>query len=255
MKKILSTLGIVLLFPTIFISIANAETIYHYGDGTSGTTPPTPAQAAVGGFAVVNPETGIVHGVITGSVAHFGNNDKTMNHEYAGCSVGCIIVQQSTADQHGNVSGIHGPSITYDQSRNMFQSVVLDDNRTKTILESASNSSTIETDIDVFVSERVYEFGLLDYQNNQVNFTEIAPRQNTNAKISATTKEYFCEESALLCSSNRSVSSNILIDESVSFSERSTAVQVETKIITEAKNKIREQLSLILTMLERWIID
>jgi hypothetical protein len=127
----------VALFSVFFIAPsfnANAsETIYHYGDGTSGTTPPTSVQAAVGGFAVVNPETGVVHGVIVGSVAHFGNNDKTMNHEYASCPVGCLIVQQSTADKDGNVSGIHGPSITYDQNRNVFQSVVLD-NRTRMIV-------------------------------------------------------------------------------------------------------------------------
>jgi hypothetical protein len=253
MKKTLS-LFLALGMSVLSISSVNAsETIYHYGDGTSGTTPPTSVQAAVGGFAVVNPETGVVHGVIVGSVAHFGNNDKTMNHEYASCPVGCLIVQQSTADKNGNVSGIHGPSITYDQNRNVFQSVVLD-NRTRTILESESNSSTVETNINV-VSDKVYEFGLLDYQNDQVNFTEIAPSQNTNAKISATTKQYFCEESTFLCSSDKSTSSNTLIDESVSFSERSTAIQVETKIITEGKNKIREQISLILTMLGKWIID
>ena len=253
MKKTLS-LFLALGMSVLSISSAHAsETIYHYGDGTSGTTPPTPVQAAVGGFAIVNPETGVVHWVITGSVAHFGNNDKTINHEYESCPAGCTIVQQSTADKDGNVSGISGPSITYDQNRNMFQSVV-NDNRTRTILESVSDSSIVETNI-VVVSERVYEFGLLDYQNNQVTFTEIAPPQNTNAKISATTREYFCEESILLCSSNKSTLSNTLIDESVSFSERSTAIQVETKIIAEQKNKIREQISLILTMLGRWIID
>ena len=101
---------------------ANAsETIYHYGDGTSGTTAPTPAQSAVGGFAVVNPETGVVHGVIVGSIQYFGGNDRTMSHEFMGCPAGCLIVQQSTSDQNGNVAGIHGPNVTYNDNRNVFQ--------------------------------------------------------------------------------------------------------------------------------------
>lgn len=257
MKKILNALIIAILIPTIFVSNANAqETIYHYPDGTSSTTPPTPTQAAVGGFAVVNPETGVVHGVITGNIEHF-NNNKTMGHEYMGCPAGCLIIQQSTSDQNGNVAGVAGPNVTYNQDRNVFQSVQTNTVQSQTITEFASNSLAIETDINIFHSVQVYEFGVQDFTNSngQFQMNEVAPPQNTSAQVSATTKEYACEESAILCSSSRSALSNTLINESVFFNERSTAVQVETKIIAEAKNKIREQISLILTMLERWILN
>jgi hypothetical protein len=85
--------------------------------------------------------------------------------------------------------------------------------------------------------------------------TEVAPAQNTSVQIAANTNEYSCEESALICSSKRSTTSTNLVDESVSFSERSTSSQVVDKVVSEAKNKIREQISLILSMLERWLIN
>jgi hypothetical protein len=238
MKKILSILGIALLLPVISISTANAEN-------------------PVGGFAIVNPETGVVHGVIVGSIEYFGGNDKTMSHEYMGCPAGCLIVQQSTSDQNGNVAGIHGPDVTYNQDRNVFQSVQTNTVQSETVTESASNTSATETEVLVSRSVRNYEFGVQDLTNNNGAFqmTEVAPSQNTNVEISTTTKEFVCEESNLLCSSTRSNFSNTLINESVFFNERSTAVQVETKIIAEAKNKIREQLSLILSMLEKWILN
>jgi hypothetical protein len=41
----------------------------------------------------------------------------------------------------------------------------------------------------------------------------------------------------------------------VSFSERKTNEQVLTQVVAEAKTKIREQISLILSMLGKWVID
>lgn len=234
---------IVLLASTVFISNANA----------SENVDPGP----VGGFAVVNPETGVVHGVIVGSIEYFGNNDKTMGHEYMGCPVGCLIIQQSTASQSGNVSGIGGPNVTYNSDRNVFQVSKPDVIQTETVIESTSNTSIIQTEISVSRSMRNYEFGVLDMTKNDGfgQIIEVAPSQNTSAEVSAITKELVCEESALLCSSTRSSGSNILVNESVFFDQRSSATQVETKVVVEVKNKIREQLSLILSMLERWILN
>ena len=39
MKKILSLIAILAVMPIFSATTAHAETIYHYGDGTSGTTP------------------------------------------------------------------------------------------------------------------------------------------------------------------------------------------------------------------------
>ena len=257
MKK---SLAIALLSVFLIAPSFNAhasETIYHYGDGTSGTTPPTPTQAAVGGFAIVNPETGVVHGVIVGSIDYFGGNNRTMGSEYMGCPAGCLIIQQSTSDQNGNVAGVHGPDVTYNQDRNVFQSVQTNTVQTQTVTESASNTSAVETDISVSRSTRVYEFGVQDLTNTNGAFqmTEIAPAQNTSAQITATTKEYACNDREMICSRTLSSSSKTIVEESVSFSERSTSVQVQEKVITEAKNKVREQISLILSMLERWLLD
>ena len=258
MKKLISLLSLLFLLPIFSISTANAgETIYHYGDGTSGTTPPTPAQAAVGGFAVVNPETGVVHGVIVGSIEYFGGNNRTMGHEYMGCPAGCLIVQQSTSDQNGNVAGVHGPDVTYNQDRNVFQSVQTNTVQSQTVTESASNSSAVETDISVSRSVRVYEFGVQDLTNTNGAFqmNEIAPPQNTRAQVSATTKEFICEESSVICSQRLSNTSTTISEEITYFGERKTSEQVLAQVVAEAKTKIREQISLILSMLERWIID
>ena len=247
-------LGAFLIVPS-FNAQAN-EIIYHYGDGTSGTTAPTPVQAAVGGFAVVNPETGVVHGVIVGSIEYFGGNDRTMGHEYMGCPAGCLIVQQSTSDQNGNVAGIHGPNVTYNDNRNVFQVAQSNTTQSQTVIESASNTSAIETEVSVSRSVRNYEFGVQDLTNTNGAFqmTEVAPAQNTSAQIAATTKEYACNDREMICSRTLSSSSKTIVEESVSFSERSTSTQVQEKVITEAKNKVREQISLILSMLEKWLI-
>jgi hypothetical protein len=243
MKKILSVLGIMLLLPVISISIANAE-------------------EAVGGFAVVNPETGVVHGVITGSIEYFGGNNRTMGSEYMGCPAGCLIVQQSTSDQNGNVSGVRTEdngkkTVTYIPNREVFQVVETDVVQSQTVTESASNASAIETEVRVFRSQRVYEFGVQDLTNTggQFQMTEVDSAQNTSAQISTTTKEFVCEEAGVICSKRLSNASTTLGEEIVSFSERKTSEQVQAQVVAEAKTKIREQISLIISMLERWIIN
>jgi hypothetical protein len=220
------------------------------------------ANANVGGYAVVNPETGVVHGVIVASSVDPFQNGGKMPVEYMGCPAGCIIVQQSTADQNGNVAGVrtqqnNNEIVTYNQERNVFQVQEFDVTQTHTITDSASNSSAIETDITVSRSVRVYEFGVQDFRNSnaQFQYNQVAPPQNTGAQISATTKEFACEESSVICSQRLSNSSSTLSEEVMSFNERKTSEQVLAQVVAEARTKIREQLSLILSMLEKWIID
>jgi len=64
-----------------------------------------------------------------------------------------------------------------------------------------------------------------------------------------------CEESSIICSKRISNNSTTLNEEVTSFSERKTSEQVLVQVVAEAKVKIREQISLILSMLERWIIE
>lgn len=219
-----------------------------------------PSQAnaeGLGGYAVVNPSTGVVHGVIVANSSDPFGNGGVMPHEYMGCPAGCIIVQQSTADQNGNVAGVHGPNVTYNQERNVFQMEQSNSSQSQTVIESASNSSSVETEINANRSSRVYEFGVQDLRNTngQFQFNEVSPMQKTTARISATTREYICETSAHLCSSMVSVSSQTIGEESVSFEARATSLEVQERVAFEAKAKIQENLSLVLTMLERWIID
>lgn len=85
-----------------------------------------PANAEeVGGFAVVHPD-GHVCGVIVGSIAYFGGNDRVMGHEYMGCPVGARIIFQTKASETGNVAGYHGTgsegqtTVTYDDASRSF---------------------------------------------------------------------------------------------------------------------------------------
>ena len=239
MNKKIFILSLLVLFSSISVN-ANAE--------------------EVGGYAVVNPETGTVHGVIVATSSDPFKNGGTMPHEYMGCPAGCILVHQSTADKDGNVSGKfthEGTSVKYNSSSGKFEVAESNTIQSQTVTESASNTSAIETKVSVSPSVRNYEFGLQDFRNStgQFQMTEVVPAQNTGTLIAATTNEYSCEESGLICSASRSTISTNLIYESVSFDERSTSSQVLDKVISESKNKIREQISLILLMLEAWVLD
>ena len=278
MKKILSILTIVLMVPVFFIASANAgETIYHYGDGTSGTTPPTPAQVAVGGFAIVNPATGVVHGVIVGSIDYFGDNNKTMGSEYMGCPVGCLIIKQSTSDQNGNVAGIHGPNVTYNQDRNVFQSVqtntvqtetitspvltetvtlpVLQTSVTETVTSSALNTYVVETSVSVN-RPKIYEFGVQDLTNTNGAFqlNELAPTQNTSVQISGYTEKFVCEDASETCSKDVSNTSSTLSEEVISFSERKTALEVSSIIAAQNLSLLQSRIERLLILLGLWVL-
>jgi hypothetical protein len=211
----------------------------------------------LGGYAIVDPSTGVVHGVIVANSSDPFGNGGVMPHEYMGCPAGCVIVQQSTADQNGNVAGVHGPNVIYNQERKVFQTEQSDSSQSQTVIESASNSLAVETEINVNRSSRVYEFSVQDFRNTngQFQYNEVSPSQNTSAQGSTTTKEFACEESTVICSRRSSNSSTISSQESLMFPERSTELEILEKVVIEAKVKIREHISLILSMLERWIID
>jgi hypothetical protein len=58
----------------------------------------------------------------------------------------------------------------------------------------------------------------------------------------------------MVCSRTLSNGSSVIVNESISFNQRSTSDQILQKVVSEARNKIRQQLDLILSMLEKWII-
>lgn len=70
--------------------------------------PPAEASEGVGGWAVVDPVTGNVHGVIVGTMETFTSRNGVIGHEYMGCHANCVLRFQTRATADGNVAGWHG---------------------------------------------------------------------------------------------------------------------------------------------------
>ncbi len=104
-------------------------------------TPPPEALEGVGGWAVVDPNTGNVHGVIvcTNDVCGpSGSWGGKMPIDYMGCS-GCDLRFQTRATADGNVAGWHGTQTEIDSDGNVSQT---NDGSVK--FNSSDNSFTIE---------------------------------------------------------------------------------------------------------------
>jgi hypothetical protein len=86
--------------------------------------PPPEAHEGVGGWAVVDPATGNVHGVIVGTIETFHSvQDRGgMGHEYMGCHANCVLRFQTRATADGNVAGWHGTQTHIDSQGNASQS-------------------------------------------------------------------------------------------------------------------------------------
>jgi hypothetical protein len=80
----------------------------------------TPAPV-IGGWAVIDPDTGNVHGVIVCDNAFCGEGgtlNGVMPYEFMGCKAGCILRHQTNATSDGNVAGWHGTTFHSDDSGN-----------------------------------------------------------------------------------------------------------------------------------------
>lgn len=86
--------------------------------------PPPEASEGVGGWAVVDPVTGNVHGVIVGTIDTFRSVEARggMGHEYMGCHANCVLRFQTRATADGNVAGWHGTQTHIDSNGNATQS-------------------------------------------------------------------------------------------------------------------------------------
>lgn len=94
------------------------ETVFNIPGGSY--TPPPEASKGVGGWAIVHPGTGAVHGVIVATIETYYANNGRMQIEYMGCPAGCLLRFQTIATSDGNVAGWHGPDVTYDNSDQTF---------------------------------------------------------------------------------------------------------------------------------------
>lgn len=91
-----------------------------------GYVPPPEASEGVGGWAVVDPDTGNVHGVIVGTIDTYKwvEEQGGMGTSYMGCHAKCVLRFQTRAQESGNVVGVHSQGdtkVTWDgDSSNTF---------------------------------------------------------------------------------------------------------------------------------------
>ena len=93
-------------------------TVYHISGGSY--SPPPEASQGPGGWAVVHPGTGVVHGVIVGTIETYYANNGRMHIEYMGCPAGCLLRFQTRATADGNVAGWHGPDVKFNRNDDTF---------------------------------------------------------------------------------------------------------------------------------------
>jgi len=88
--------------------------------------PPPEALDGLGGWAVVDPKTGRVHGVIVGNYnsmddwVYSRDRMKTENSHYMGCPSPCVLRFQTSASADGNVAGWGGDNVRWDEKTNSF---------------------------------------------------------------------------------------------------------------------------------------
>jgi len=82
--------------------------------------PPAEASKGAGGWAVVDPNTGVVHGVIVGTINTYNERKGVIGHEYMGCSANCVLRYQTNATSDGNVAGWNGPNVKWNEPAGTF---------------------------------------------------------------------------------------------------------------------------------------
>jgi hypothetical protein len=100
----------------------------------------------VGGWAVVDPVTGNVHGVIVATIDTFRERNGVIGHEYMGCASNCVLRFQTRATDDGNVAGWHGTQTNIDANGNASQtndgSVKWNDTTKNFTIKNSSTDST-----------------------------------------------------------------------------------------------------------------
>jgi hypothetical protein len=104
------------------------------------TTTPSPAPYnGTGGYAVVHPD-GHVCGVIVANSSDPFSNGGTMPQEYMGCPSGSRIVFQTKPSSDGNVAGVHGQNVVYNNG--VFTVLGSDSKTATTIVNGVATDSS-----------------------------------------------------------------------------------------------------------------
>lgn len=164
MNKKIVVLLLALLLPTP--AFANEPTPV---PSSNSYTPPVEASNGVGGWAVVNPETNQVCGVIVATIETFNAWNGLMPDSYMGCPPNSLLRFQTNATADGNVAGWSGSGVTYNNSDGTFNidnNIANESGTTKTTQKlipskTASDGINLSTGIvDIrteFISNRINE--------------------------------------------------------------------------------------------------
>jgi len=144
------TLSVFMAVPSFAEEVAPATPTETSAPAPTETTPayepPAEALNGVGGWAVVDPATGNVHGVIVATIDTFRERNGVIGHEYMGCASNCVLRFQTRATDDGNVAGWHGTQTNIDANGNASQtndgSVKWNDTTKNFTIKNSSTDST-----------------------------------------------------------------------------------------------------------------
>ena len=106
---------------------------------TRTTTPSSTPYNGTGGYAVVHPDGHVCGVIVANSSDPFGNGG-TMPQEYMGCPAGSRIVFQTRPSSDGNVAGVHGQNVVYNNG--VFTVLGSDSRTATTIVNGVATDST-----------------------------------------------------------------------------------------------------------------
>jgi hypothetical protein len=210
--------------------------------------------ADANGYAVVNPETGVVHGVISADSDDPFNNGGVMPVSYMGCPEGCLIVKQSTSDNSGNVSGMHGENVTYSATTERF--TVLEQNTVSSDIVSSTQSNTelVETSVNVY-NYRVYDFGIQDLKNQEsFELNEVVLDGTNPAKVTAEKNTWNCLNNSQSCVKNNTLSKSNEILESILLKETRTNEQLVVEFYNKQLNILLANINKVILKLQKLIL-
>lgn len=151
------------------------------------------APEEVGGWAVINPETGKVHGVVVCTESVCGQDGEwggVLRMEYMGCT-DCILRKQTNATADGNVAGWHGSGegtdVTYDGDEKGTYTIVQDsgdEKRTMTLVPGKTAADPDGMDLSTGIIEQRVERKFVEpqatarvtVQEDRVKGSELEPR-------------------------------------------------------------------------------
>ena len=157
--------------------------------------PPAEASEGVGGWAVVDPVTNQVHGVVVCDISVCGPDGSwggVLQGEYMGCT-NCNLRFQTRATADGNVAGYSGPEVTWNEPEDNFviesQSTSSDGVTTKSKKKlnpslTATDGVNLETGIqDIETTKETSEVKVETTQDNIQDVSQIVKVSYINWKV------------------------------------------------------------------------